>query len=142
MLNRNAPSNATAATDGQFQAEIWSWSRARGLFAGVALDGAVLRIDHKANQAVYGRGTNARMIFEGRPMQAPSGAVAGFRERLEEATAVARMLRGTGSVVTPAAPGESPPPAPTTAPAPAVFEPTKDNPVHSEPLGESGSGTP
>ena len=29
--------NAAAATDGQLKAEIWSWSRARGLFAGVAL---------------------------------------------------------------------------------------------------------
>ncbi len=36
--------NAAAATDGQLKAEIWSWSRAR-LFAGVALDGAVLQID-------------------------------------------------------------------------------------------------
>ena len=32
--------SAAAATDGQLKAEIWSWSRARGLFAGVALDGA------------------------------------------------------------------------------------------------------
>src|SRR5690606_13019060 len=45
---------AAAATDGQMKAEIWSWSRARGLFAGVALDGAVLSIDDGANQAVYG----------------------------------------------------------------------------------------
>jgi hypothetical protein len=37
--------NAAAATDGQLKAEIWSWSRARGLFAGVALDGAVLQVD-------------------------------------------------------------------------------------------------
>ena len=37
--------NASTATDGQLKAEIWSWSRARGLFAGIALDGAVLSID-------------------------------------------------------------------------------------------------
>ena len=36
--------NASTATDGELKAEIWSWSRARGLFAGVALDGAVLAI--------------------------------------------------------------------------------------------------
>ena len=58
--------NASTATDGQLKAEIWSWSRARGLFAGVALDGAVLAIDDAANEAVYGRGTTPRMIFEGR----------------------------------------------------------------------------
>src|SRR5690606_1530843 len=37
--------SAALAADGQLKAEIWSWSRARGLFAGVALDGAVLSID-------------------------------------------------------------------------------------------------
>jgi len=130
--------NAAAATDGQFQAEIWSWSRARGLFAGVALDGAVLRIDHRANQAVYGRGSNARMIFEARTVQPPSSAVANFRERLEEATSVARMLRGTAPAATvprpaPATPASTPEPPPRDPP-PAVFEPVDDNPVRSEPL--------
>jgi len=129
--------NAAAATDGQFLAEIWSWSRARGLFAGIALDGAVLRIDHRSNQLVYGRGSNARMIFEGRALQPPSGAIARFRERLEEATAVAQMVRGTGpAVAAPAAPRSQavePQPAPITAPPP-TFEPIEDNPVRSESL--------
>jgi len=136
--------NAAAATDGQFQAEIWSWSRARGLFAGVALDGAVLKIDHKANQSVYGRGSNARMIFEDRAVQPPSSAVTNFRARLDEATSVARMVRGTA---TPAP--DTPPPSadePAYVPPPAVFEPIEDdsppieddNPVRSEPL----PGTP
>src|SRR5690606_41720307 len=60
------------ATDGGLKAEIWSWSRARGLFAGVALDGAVLSIDDAANHSVYGQGTTPQMIFEGRPGQRPS----------------------------------------------------------------------
>src|SRR5690606_40714219 len=64
--------NASAATDGQLKAEIWSWSRARGLFAGVALDGAVLQIDNDANQLVYGANTTPRMILEGRVGQPPS----------------------------------------------------------------------
>ncbi len=55
---------AAALTDGQMKAEIWSWSRARGLFAGVALDGAVLSIDDRATEAVYDRDTTPRMIFE------------------------------------------------------------------------------
>src|SRR5688500_2456492 len=67
--------NAATATDGQFKAEIWSWSRARGLFAGVALDGAVLSIDDAANEAVYGRDTTPRMVFEGRTQGPPSAAV-------------------------------------------------------------------
>ncbi len=76
---------AQAATDEQLKAEIYSYSRARGLFAGVALDGTVLRIDHKANQAVYGRGTTPRAIFEGRT-DAPPNALVDFRDRLEENT--------------------------------------------------------
>src|SRR5690606_7398522 len=58
--------SAQASTDEQLKAEIYSYSRARGLFAGVALDGTWLRIDHRANEAVYGRRTTPRMIFEGR----------------------------------------------------------------------------
>src|SRR3546814_4163815 len=46
--------SAALATDGQLKAVIWSWSRARGLFVGVALDGAVLSLDDEATQAVYG----------------------------------------------------------------------------------------
>jgi lipid-binding SYLF domain-containing protein len=93
--------NASTATDGQLKAEIWSWSRARGLFAGVALDGAVLSIDDAANEATYGRDTTPRMIFEGRQGGQPSGAVVDFRDLLEEATATARARRGTeGSVAT------------------------------------------
>lgn len=77
---------AQASTDGQLKAEIYSYSRARGLFAGVALDGAVLSIDDAANEAVYGYNSTPRMIFEGRAGRAP-GVVVDFRDRLEEYTA-------------------------------------------------------
>lgn len=76
---------AQAATDGQLKAEIYSWSRSRGLFAGIALDGAVLSIDDKANAAVYGRDTTPRAIFEGR-VAAPNNALVDYRDRLEEYT--------------------------------------------------------
>ena len=88
--------HAAVATDGAMKAEIWSWSRARGLFAGIALDGAVLSIDDDANTEVYGAGTTPRMIFEGRAGGPPSVAVTGFVDTLEEATAAARYARGTG----------------------------------------------
>ena len=77
--------SAQASTDEQLKAEIYSYSRARGLFAGVSLDGTWLRIDHKANQAVYGPNTTPRAIFEGRANPAPD-AVVDFRDRLEENT--------------------------------------------------------
>ena len=85
--------NAAAATDGQMKAEIWSWSRARGLFAGLALDGAVLSIDDKANEAVYGQDTTPRMIFEDRAPQAAPASVARFRDLLAQASTGAGQRR-------------------------------------------------
>ena len=133
--------NAATATDGQLKAEIWSWSRARGLFAGVALDGAVLSIDDAANEAVYGRDTTPRMIFEGRAAGPPSTAVVDFRDRLEEATAAARASRNEESAPTRArtqAPASAAATAPLSAPPandprPQPFE-TVENPTKVEPL--------
>ena len=44
---------ASAATDAQLKAEILSYSRSRGLFAGFALDGTSIQVDHRANDAYY-----------------------------------------------------------------------------------------
>lgn len=76
---------AQAATDAQLKAEIYSYSRARGLFAGAALDGTALTIDNDANQAVYGKNVTARRIFDGGVQNVPN-AVVDFRDRLEEYT--------------------------------------------------------
>ncbi len=77
---------AQASTDAQLKAEIFSYSRARGLFAGVALDGSVLSIDNGSNQLIYGEGVTPRRIFEGGVSNVPS-ALVDFRDRLEEYTA-------------------------------------------------------
>ena len=77
--------SATADTDGQLKAEIYSYSRSRGLFAGVAFNGSALRIDYDANAAVYGAGITPRRIFEGGVSNVPT-AVVNFRDRLEEYT--------------------------------------------------------
>ncbi|WP_411833329.1 lipid-binding SYLF domain-containing protein [Pseudoxanthomonas mexicana] len=131
--------NAAAATDGQLKAEIWSWSRARGLFAGVALDGAVLQIDDDANVAVYGASATPRAIFEGRA-GAPSAAVVSFRDQLEEATDAARSARGTHGTAapraaTPAQAPATPAPAPVeTVPQTQGFQPVGEGEVRTEPL--------
>jgi len=141
--------NAAAATDGQLKAEIWSWSRARGLFAGVALDGAALRIDNDAQAAVYGPSTTPRMVLENRAPIEPGNVIVAFRDQLEEATHAARVARGGSPAAAPApAPtrvaepatqtstqGLQPLPAPPAAgPAPSQgFEPVDDS-IRSEPL--------
>ena len=78
--------SATASTDAQLKAEIYSYSRSRGLFAGAALDGTAITIDNDANQAVYGDGVTPRRIFEGGVTAVPNPVV-DFRDRLEEYTA-------------------------------------------------------
>ncbi|HKV05992.1 MAG TPA: lipid-binding SYLF domain-containing protein [Candidatus Acidoferrales bacterium] len=56
---------AEADTDAYMRAEILTYSRARGLFAGVSLEGTTLRPDHDANEALYGRRMSARDIVLG-----------------------------------------------------------------------------
>jgi lipid-binding SYLF domain-containing protein len=66
--------SGTAATDAQLTAEMLSYSRARGLFAGIDLSGGVLRPDNDADKALYGRSITAREILmaEHGPMQPPA----------------------------------------------------------------------
>ncbi|HTG80417.1 MAG TPA: lipid-binding SYLF domain-containing protein [Geobacteraceae bacterium] len=59
--------NAEAATDLTLKGEIYSYARSRGLFAGVSLEGAALRIDGTANAAFYGRkGIGADEVLAGK----------------------------------------------------------------------------
>jgi len=59
--------NAQAATDIQLRAQILSYSRARGLFAGVTINGSTIRQDVDANQRFYGsRLTTRQIVFEGK----------------------------------------------------------------------------
>jgi lipid-binding SYLF domain-containing protein len=54
---------ATAQTDAQMHAEILSWSRSQGLFAGIALEGATLREDLDDNATLYGVRSDSRDIL-------------------------------------------------------------------------------
>ena len=60
-----------ASTDASMRAEILSYSRSRGLFAGAALSGASLRPDDDATAEVYGRKLTARRIVTGTPIAVP-----------------------------------------------------------------------
>src|SRR5580700_5798696 len=53
---------AAADTDIVMRAEILSYSRSRGLFAGISLEGSTLRSDGRANRKLYGRSLNAKQI--------------------------------------------------------------------------------
>jgi len=55
--------DATAQTDAMMTAEILSWSRSRGLFAGASLDGATLRNDLDGNREMYGKSWTSHQIL-------------------------------------------------------------------------------
>jgi lipid-binding SYLF domain-containing protein len=63
--------NLEASTDATMRAEILSYSRARGLFAGVSLEGTSLRPDDDASEQVYGRKMTARNIVTGKRIGVP-----------------------------------------------------------------------
>lgn len=63
-----------AATDASMRAEILSYSRARGVFAGVSLAGSTLRPDNGGNTKLYGKGTRAKEIVINGKVQPPESA--------------------------------------------------------------------
>lgn len=65
--------NATAQTDAYMTAEILSWSRSRGLFAGVSLQGSTLRQDSEDNQSLYGKNIDNKGVISGE-VAAPKAA--------------------------------------------------------------------
>lgn len=62
---------STAMTDAQMSAEILSWSRARGVYAGLSLSGATIRQDADANQAIYGKEMTTRTVLSSDGLRAP-----------------------------------------------------------------------
>jgi SH3 domain-containing YSC84-like protein 1 len=65
---------SSAETDAMMRAEILSWSRSRGVFAGVSLKGSTLRPDTEANEELYGKKLTNREIVEGE-VNRPKAAV-------------------------------------------------------------------
>ena len=57
--------DASAETDATMRAEMLAWSRSRGVFAGISLEGATLREDHDENRLLYGRDLSNRTIVTG-----------------------------------------------------------------------------
>src|SRR6266403_2010679 len=117
----------SAATDMNFNAEIYSYARTRGLFGGIALDGSVISIDKSANAALYGKGgVTATEIFSGQAPAAPATAQR-FLERLAQATRTAVRSSPAPQADTPAASTiQSPAGTPPSADAPRTY-PLEEN---------------
>jgi SH3 domain-containing YSC84-like protein 1 len=109
----------SVGTDAALTAEILSYSRAQGLFAGINLSGGVLRPDEDANRAVYGDRATPRTLLASSGLSAPTEAAPFLRALgVEPQTA-------TPNAAAPSAPKPSASPAPSTAPtsAPAPADP-------------------
>jgi lipid-binding SYLF domain-containing protein len=111
--------SSAAATDPTASAQVLSYSRSSGLFAGIALDGTWIVIDRGANESAYGiSDVLASQILEGKVSSVPDSAKA----------FTAALARATAPAGTAAQPIQAPPaPAPATVPAPS--EPAKTFPM-------------
>jgi lipid-binding SYLF domain-containing protein len=91
------------ATDAAITAEILSYSRSQGLFAGIDISGGVLRPDEDANANVYGPGASPRTILASREISAPTQA-ASFLSALRGSSAPATTARPGAAAATPPTP--------------------------------------
>ncbi len=66
--------NAAASTDITMQAEILSYSRSRGLFAGISLEGSTLRPDNDGNARLYGEGVSGKDVVINSKIRPPASA--------------------------------------------------------------------
>jgi lipid-binding SYLF domain-containing protein len=57
--------SSTARTDYKLDAEVYSYSRSKGLFAGISLGGSAITVDDEANEAFYGKSEDAETVFSG-----------------------------------------------------------------------------
>src|SRR5207244_2533609 len=69
--------SSSADTDLKMQAEILTYSRSRGVFAGIALDGATLRPDQESNEEMYVGHLTNEQILTGEPRATVAGAGTG-----------------------------------------------------------------
>lgn len=65
---------ASAETDVALRSEILSYSRARGLFAGISLEGSTLRVDNSANEKLYGKKVSGSAIVFNKAVPVPASA--------------------------------------------------------------------
>jgi lipid-binding SYLF domain-containing protein len=120
--------HAEAATDWKMRAEVLTYSRARGLFAGVSLNGSVIGQDEDATRELYGRLVPFKTILTG-AVPSPQGG--------EPFVAAVRKATGGGTTAAgpsrPSAPVNPPPATPVSAPAPAPGADTAPVPAPGQP---------
>lgn len=75
--------NSTASTDYKMEAEVYSYSRSKGLFAGISLGGAAISVDSKGNEAFYGKEMTSGELFSN-GNESDSESVTAMKNALED----------------------------------------------------------
>jgi lipid-binding SYLF domain-containing protein len=132
---------AEGSTDWKMRAEVLTYSRARGVFAGVSFNGAVIKQDDDATRELYGRMVDFKTILTGSvpTPQAAEPFVAAVRKAVGSDTAPSSSSPSSTTSTRPSAPVNPPPaqtptpaaeqtPSPTTEPTPAA-SPTPTPPL-------------
>ena len=124
---------AEAATDASFKAEVYSYSRSRGVFAGLALDGTVISIDDGANADFYGKPVSAGDIIAG-TVTSNDPSAQRFLSAIATSTGTGNE-RSASAAPAPAgaASPASPPRQPAQQPAPVQSFPMSDPQPGGEP---------
>jgi lipid-binding SYLF domain-containing protein len=125
---------SSAATDVGLTAQVYSYSRASGLFAGVALDGSAMTIDHKSNESFYGRpGVLASDLIRADAPAAPPPAGEFIAALQRSATGTAASTAAPRTTTAEAAPASSPSGSQQSQPRPAETFPLEDQHPGEEP---------
>jgi len=122
---------ASAATDQNFTAEVYSYSRNRGLFAGVSIDGSVIAIDTKSNNKLYGKKAPAADIIAGH-ITTDAEAARRFERAILASTSAAHPAPAPRSAAT-TTPDTAVSPAAESAPSSATTFPMEDAAPGTEP---------
>jgi lipid-binding SYLF domain-containing protein len=123
--------SASAGTDQDFKAEVYSYSRNKGLFAGVSIDGSVISIDSRSNAKLYGQTASASDIIA-RRVSTNADSAKRFERAIAQSTAGSRVGSPTSSAT--ASPVAEPTNAPAAAPqAGATSFPLEDSAPGAEP---------
>lgn len=120
--------SASAATDSNFKAEVYSYSRSRGVFAGIALDGTVIRIDDDANAEFYKKPDVASADILSGNITTNDDAARRFMAAVAGSTGVQRSA-SADAVTTSSAP-------PASATAPAAPNATQSFPLPDQQPGQ------
>lgn len=125
--------SASAGTDQDFKAEVYSYSRNRGLFAGLSVDGSVLAIDSRSNTRLYGKTASASDIIA-RRVSTNADAAKRFERAVAASTAGSAQLAGASTSTATASPDSAAPASTSTTPAPgATSFPLEDSSPGAEP---------